>query len=615
MVEILTGAGFDVAGPAVANFVYADTGTDARAVFDALLHEGVIVRPLNGFGSETAIRVTDRNRRGERLSRGRLSHSRLGAADDIVGPDLGRRLELLRRNRGFRLLFVATLGSLLGTWLATIALTVDVYDRTHSGTWVSALLIAVFLPTVARRRRGRAAARPAVAAAADDRVRPRCARASSSRCPFVDRPEWIVVLAAVSGLGNAIYPSGRQRRRCRTCSTRTSWSAATRSSRRWRTWRGRPARSSAARSSPSSGTTRAYWINAASFVFSAAVIRLIPARRLQSDGAISKGHWHDIADGLRVRAAVTGAAGDAHRVECGDDRGRVCQRRRGRASRRTRSTPAISGSGSCSAASGVGLAIGSFFGGMLAERRSVAQLYGPAMILAGIGYVLASVAPNVWVATPPVVVAGIGSGAAALYNVLLIQRGVPDSYRGRAFTLGDERDVRDPRPGDGRRGPGDERARCSLDLGDRRLLLDRGGLRRDRALAAPPLRVSRRRHEARAGRSRLALGGSSDSDGGNGCELGRERGAHTIRRMAKRREWTRESLAAGVRAGDKRALARAITLVENRDPLAYDVVRDIYPDTGRSLRRRRHGPARRRQVVADQRARPPRPRAASRASA
>src|SRR5204863_10021254 len=52
--------------------------------------------------------------------------------------------------------------------------------------------------------------------------------------------------------------------------------------------------------------------------------------------------------------------------------------------------------------------------------------------------------------------------------------------------------------------------------------------------------------------------------------------------MAKRREWTRESLAAGVRAGDKRALARAITLVENRDPFAYEVVRDVYPDTGRT---------------------------------
>ena len=34
-------------------------------------------------------------------------------------------MELLRRNAGFRLLFLATLGSLLGTWLATIALTVE----------------------------------------------------------------------------------------------------------------------------------------------------------------------------------------------------------------------------------------------------------------------------------------------------------------------------------------------------------------------------------------------------------------------------------------------------------------------------------------------------------
>jgi len=52
--------------------------------------------------------------------------------------------------------------------------------------------------------------------------------------------------------------------------------------------------------------------------------------------------------------------------------------------------------------------------------------------------------------------------------------------------------------------------------------------------------------------------------------------------MAARREFTRESLAAGVRAGEKRALARAITLVENSDPLAYDLVRDVYPETGRT---------------------------------
>ena len=53
--------------------------------------------------------------------------------------------------------------------------------------------------------------------------------------------------------------------------------------------------------------------------------------------------------------------------------------------------------------------------------------------------------------------------------------------------------------------------------------------------------------------------------------------------MAGRREWTRETLGAGVRSGDRRALARAITLVENADPLAYDLVRDLYPETGRTF--------------------------------
>ena len=50
--------------------------------------------------------------------------------------------------------------------------------------------------------------------------------------------------------------------------------------------------------------------------------------------------------------------------------------------------------------------------------------------------------------------------------------------------------------------------------------------------------------------------------------------------MARRREWTRETLAAGVRAGDRRAVARAITLVENSEPLAYELVRELYPETG-----------------------------------
>jgi len=52
--------------------------------------------------------------------------------------------------------------------------------------------------------------------------------------------------------------------------------------------------------------------------------------------------------------------------------------------------------------------------------------------------------------------------------------------------------------------------------------------------------------------------------------------------MVRRREWTRKTLLEGVRSGDRRALARAITLVENSDPLAYELVRELYPETGRA---------------------------------
>jgi LAO/AO transport system kinase len=37
-----------------------------------------------------------------------------------------------------------------------------------------------------------------------------------------------------------------------------------------------------------------------------------------------------------------------------------------------------------------------------------------------------------------------------------------------------------------------------------------------------------------------------------------------------------------MRDGDRRALARAISLVENRDPLAYPLVRELYPETGKA---------------------------------
>jgi LAO/AO transport system kinase len=48
------------------------------------------------------------------------------------------------------------------------------------------------------------------------------------------------------------------------------------------------------------------------------------------------------------------------------------------------------------------------------------------------------------------------------------------------------------------------------------------------------------------------------------------------------RGWTLERLVEGVRQGDRRALARAITLIESSDPLAYDLVRELYAETGKA---------------------------------
>jgi GTPase len=49
-----------------------------------------------------------------------------------------------------------------------------------------------------------------------------------------------------------------------------------------------------------------------------------------------------------------------------------------------------------------------------------------------------------------------------------------------------------------------------------------------------------------------------------------------------RRGWTQDELVTGVLAGDRRALARSISLVEDGEPEGEEIVRRIYPSTGRA---------------------------------
>ena len=55
--QALRGHGFEPAGPALGNFLYVEVG-DGRALFEQLLRQGMIVRPLSGFGAPEAIRIS-----------------------------------------------------------------------------------------------------------------------------------------------------------------------------------------------------------------------------------------------------------------------------------------------------------------------------------------------------------------------------------------------------------------------------------------------------------------------------------------------------------------------------------------------------------------------------
>ena len=50
--------GLEPAGPAVANFLFVEVGDDAGRLFEALLRQGAIVRPMGPFGAPGALRIT-----------------------------------------------------------------------------------------------------------------------------------------------------------------------------------------------------------------------------------------------------------------------------------------------------------------------------------------------------------------------------------------------------------------------------------------------------------------------------------------------------------------------------------------------------------------------------
>lgn len=347
-------------------------------------------------------------------------------------PADGRRLRLVRQAPHFRLLLLATLGSAAGTYLAAIALTVDVYDRTGSGRWVSILLIVDFLPLIAlglligplvdRLSRKRLMV-------ASDLVR----AAVFCVLPFADGPGTIVALAGVAGVASGFFrpavqaglPNLVDEADLPTANSllQTVENIA---------WMAGPVTGGILLTVASPDV--AYWANAATFLVSAALVAGIPARLLRSAESLSRGYWRDLADGVRLvrssRALMTvlivwnvvcignAAVNVSEVVLAKDDL-----------------DAGDFGFGLLAGATGLGLTIGSFAAGALVERFGLARVYAGGIALMGVGFGLAAVSPSIWPAAAFAVAGSAGNGAALVANIVLVQRGAPDRLRGRAFTL------------------------------------------------------------------------------------------------------------------------------------------------------------------------------------
>jgi MFS family permease len=335
---------------------------------------------------------------------------------------------MLRTAPSFRLLFLATLGSGVGTWMATIALTADVTDRTHSPWWVSALFIVTFVPAVivglvAGPLVDRLSRKKLIIAADVARIGVFVA------LPFVGSALAIVALAAVAGVANSFFRPAvlagvpnlideEDLAQGTSLLQATDWAAATLG----------PILGGVIVSA--SGPDLVYWINAVTFLLSVFLLVRIPARLLQSEQAITRGHWRDLADGFGVfrRSAamltVIVAFGFAMLATGLINVSEIFLAER--ALHR-----GAFGYGLLWTATGVGLVVGSLVSGALLESRELTDIYP----LAFLPWAAGAISQNIWVAALAMVVAGFGNGLTFPMTVLIVQRYTEDRLRGRAFTL------------------------------------------------------------------------------------------------------------------------------------------------------------------------------------
>jgi MFS family permease len=349
----------------------------------------------------------------------------------VLRESLSQR-ELLKRAPAFRRLFFARLGSGLGTYLAAIALQVDIFDRTHSGAWISALLIVEFLPVILI---------GLLLGPLLDRWPRRAMMIGSdvvnvavfAALPFVPGASGIVALALVSGVANGFFrpivyaglPNVVDE------DDLDSASGLLQTIENVTMLVGPPLGGLlVAASSPHAN----YWINAGTFLFSAIFVLRISREKLQTERAVSQGHWRDLAAGfsiVRRSAALFAVLITWPIVNLANAGVNVAEV----ALAKDVFNGGDVGFGVLVGSAGLGLTLGSFFAGQATSRLGLAETYAGSIALMGVGIGAAAISPNVWVAAVCVAVSGVGNGAAVVCNFLLIARAAPDHLRGRAVTV------------------------------------------------------------------------------------------------------------------------------------------------------------------------------------
>jgi MFS family permease len=344
----------------------------------------------------------------------------------------GAGFGLIAEAASFRRLLLATFTSSIGTWLAFVALVVDVYDRTGDANWVSALLIADFLPIVLvgillGPLIDRLPRRNILVAADVLRAGVFCV------LPFATSAAQIVGLALIIGVATSLFrPAVFAGLPNLVADDDLGHANGILQSAENFAWAVGALAGGALVAA--SGPDAAYWLNAGTFVVSALFILGIRQSLEEQERSPSAGHRRDLVEGLRMvtrsRGLLTILVAWSI-VTLGQAIGNVSEI----VLAKEEFNAGDFGYGVLVATAAVGLTIGSLAGGDVIRRFGIRVPYVTGVVLLAVGFAAAAVSPNVWVATVFVVVSGLGNGAVVVCNAVLVQRGAPDRLRGRAFTV------------------------------------------------------------------------------------------------------------------------------------------------------------------------------------